>query len=119
MVARRVAAVLNWIDYRTKESSIALVDLDGSNFRTLPLPPGRWNLSVNDWTTLTPGLRVGAPDQHFDLKTPRGRYEALILECEKASQASLEELQKAKTDDERKKINREKSWQPRLYSPVP
>ena len=27
------------IDYRTKEGSIALVDLDGSNFRTLPLPP--------------------------------------------------------------------------------
>ena len=106
---------LNWIDYRTKESSIALVDLDGSNFRTLPLPPGRWNLSVSDWTTLTPGLRVGAPDQHLELKTPRGRYEALILECEKASQAFLEELQKAKTDDERNKIKREKSWEPRRY----
>ena len=49
------------------------------------------------------------------MKTPRGRYEALILECEKASQAFLEELQKAKTDDERNKIKREKSWEPRCY----
>jgi RNA polymerase sigma factor (sigma-70 family) len=106
---------LNSTDSRTKEGSIALVDLDGSNFRTLPLPPGCWNLSVSDWTTLTPGLRAGGPDQHLDLKTPRGRYEALIQECEKASQAFLEELQKAKTDDERNKIKREKSWEPRRY----
>jgi RNA polymerase sigma factor (sigma-70 family) len=106
---------LNWNDSDRKEGSIALVDLDGSNFRTLPLPPGRWNLSVSDWTTLTPGLRVGAPDQHLDLKTARGRYEALVLECTKASQAFREELQKAKTDDERNKIKREKSWQPRRY----
>jgi peroxiredoxin len=90
-----------------------LVNFDGSNFRTLPLPPCRWNLSISDWTTLTPALRVGTPDQHLDLKTPRGRYVALDLECTKASQAFLEELQKAKTDDERSKIRKEKSWQRR------
>ena len=106
---------LNSMDGRTMEGTIAIVDLDGSNFRKLPLPPGRWNLELCDWNTLTPGLRVGAPDQHLDLKTPRGRYEALILECTKASQALLEELQKATTDDERNKIKREKSWEPRRY----
>ncbi len=81
---------LNAIDSRTKECSIALVNRDGSSFRTLPLPPGRWNLSVSDWTTLTPGLRVGTPDQQHHLKTPRGRYEALVLECKKELQAFRE-----------------------------
>ena len=74
---------LNLLDQRTKEGSIALVDLDGSNFRKLPLPPGRWNLLVCDWNTLTPGLKVGAPDETLDLKTPRGRYQALLQEIKK------------------------------------
>ena len=92
-----------------------LVDLAGSISRTLPLPPSRWNLGVCDWKVLTPALRVGAPDQHLDLKTPRGRYEALVLECKKASQDFRAELQNAKTDDERNKVKREKSWEPRRY----
>jgi hypothetical protein len=74
---------LNSIDGRTKEGSIALVDLDGSNFRKLPLPPGRWNVDLCDWNTLTPGLKVGAPDKNLDLKTARGRYQSLLQEIKK------------------------------------
>jgi len=106
---------LNQMDGRTKVGSIALVDFDGSNFRKLPLPPGRWNVHVCDWNTLTSGLKVGAPDENPDLKTPRGRYQALLQEIKKASQAFLEEYRKAKSDEERSKISREKSFQPRRY----
>ncbi len=49
---------LNLLDARTKEGSIELVNLDGSNLRKVPLPPGRWNLHVCDWERLTPGLRA-------------------------------------------------------------
>ncbi len=57
-----------------------LVDLDGSNLRKLPLPPGRWNFAVCDWERLTPGLRTQSLDQPPDPKTTRGRYQALIEE---------------------------------------
>jgi hypothetical protein len=67
-------------DARTKEGSIVFFDLDGSNFRKLPLPPGRWNLYVCDWKSLTPGLKAGAPDEPPDLKTPQDRYQALLRE---------------------------------------
>ena len=40
--------------------SIALVDLDGSHYRKLAAPPGRWNLYICDWKTLSPELRVGS-----------------------------------------------------------
>jgi RNA polymerase sigma factor (sigma-70 family) len=106
---------LNPIDSRTKEGWIAIVNLDGTNFRKLPLPPGRWNLLVCGWNTLTPGLKVSAPDETLDLKTPRGRYEALCKEINKASRDFREEYQKAKTDEERSIISREKSFQPRRY----
>jgi RNA polymerase sigma factor (sigma-70 family) len=106
---------LNPIDTRTKEGSIAVVDLDGSNFKNLPLPPGRWNIMVCDWSMLTPALRVGTREQTVDVKTPRGRYEALLAECHKASQAFREEYEKAKSDEDRRKISSEKSWQPRRY----
>jgi RNA polymerase sigma factor (sigma-70 family) len=106
---------LNLLDSRTKEGTIALVDLDGSNFQKLPLPPGRWNILICDWSTLTSALRVGARDQAVDLKTPRGRYEALLAECHKASQAFQDEYRKAKTDEDRRKISGERSWQPRRY----
>ena len=106
---------LNPIDTRTKEGSIALIDLDGSNFRNLPLPPGRWNIHVCDWSKLTSALRVGARKQTLDLKTPRGRFEALLAECKKASRAFQEEYKTARTDEERNKIKREKAWQPRPY----
>ena len=76
---------LNAMDSHTKEGSIALVNLDGTNYRKVPLPPGTWNLHICDWKTLAPELRVQ------DLKeltappatTPRGRYESLIKEIEK------------------------------------
>jgi RNA polymerase sigma factor (sigma-70 family) len=44
---------LNMINTTTKKGSIALVDRDGSNYRKLSLPPGRWNLHVCDWKVLT------------------------------------------------------------------
>jgi RNA polymerase sigma factor (sigma-70 family) len=106
---------LDLLDSRTKEGSIAVVDLDGSNFRTLPLPPGRWNILLCDWSMLTPAVRVGSHDQTLDLKTPRGRYEALLEECNQASQAFQKEYRKATTDEDRRKITGEKSWQPRRY----
>jgi RNA polymerase sigma factor (sigma-70 family) len=100
---------LNPIDIRQKTGSIAVVDLDGSNFRTLPLPPGRWNIQVCDWSTLTAALRVGSPNQALDPKSPRGRYEALVEECKKASQAFLQQHREAKTADERTRISKENS----------
>src|SRR5262249_24140456 len=78
---------LNPMSGRTKEGSIFLVDRDGSDFRKLPLLPGRWNLHVCDWTAITPRLRVGASDQTPDLKTPRGRYQALLQEYTSAFRA--------------------------------
>jgi RNA polymerase sigma factor (sigma-70 family) len=83
---------VNSVDGRTKEGSIALVDVDGSNFRKLPLPPGRWNIHICDWNTLTPGLKAEAPDDTPDLKTPRGCNQSLLQE-----------------------IKREKPFQPRRY----
>ena len=106
---------LNSMSGRTKEGSICLVDRDGSNFRKLPLPPGRWNLHVCDWTAITPRLRVGAPDETPDLKTPRGRYQALLQEYKTAFRAYDEARQKAKTDEERKRVFAEKYPQPRTY----
>ena len=77
---------LNGMNDRTKESSIALVNRDGTNFRTLPLPAGSWNLHVCDWKTLTPGLRVADLERVSaeDARTPRGRYQALREEVKKA-----------------------------------
>ncbi len=74
---------LNPTDGRTKLGSIAIVNVDGSNFRKLALPPGSWNIHVCDWNTLTPRLKVGGPDETIDLKTPRGRYQALQREIKK------------------------------------
>ena len=74
---------LNPTDGRTKLSSLAIVNVDGSNFRKLALPPGSWNIHVSDWTTLTPRLKVGGPDETIDPKTPRGRYQALQREIKK------------------------------------
>jgi peroxiredoxin len=106
---------LNLADMRTKEGSIVFFNLDGSNFRKLPLPPGRWNIHVCDWNTLTPGLKVGAPEATPDLKTPRGRYQALRREIETESRDFRAEYKKAKTDEERSRISKEKSFQPRRY----
>ncbi len=106
---------LNPIDTRTKEGSIAVIDLDGSNLQNLPLPRGRWNTHVCDWAMLTRALRVGAREQTPDLKTPRGRYESLLAECKRVSQAFQDEYRKARTDEERRKIAGEKSWQPAHY----
>ena len=63
---------LNLFDDRTKEGSIELVDLDGSNLQKVPLPPGRWNLHVCDWKRLTPGLRAQSLDQPPDLEDDPG-----------------------------------------------
>jgi RNA polymerase sigma factor (sigma-70 family) len=105
---------LNVFASRTKEGSIALVDLDGSNFRKLPLPPGRWNIHVCDWKRLAPDLAVGAPDAP-DPSTPQGRYQALLGEYNAAFRAYDEARKKAKTDVERTKALAEKYPQPRSY----
>ncbi len=46
---------------RILENSLALVNLDGSNYRTLPLPPGKWEILLDGWQVLTPGLKVPRP----------------------------------------------------------
>jgi RNA polymerase sigma factor (sigma-70 family) len=106
---------LNLIDDRTKEGSIELVDLDGSNLRKVPLPPGRWNLGVCDWQRLTPGLRAQSLDQPPDLKTTRGRYQALIEEYKTAFKAYDQARKNARTKEERERADREKAPQPRSY----
>ena len=78
---------LNLFDDQTKESSIELVNLDGSALRKVPLPPGRWNLHVCDWKQLTPGLRAHSADQPPDPTTTRGRYRTLVEEYKNASKA--------------------------------
>ena len=106
---------LNLLDGRTKEGSIELVDLDGSNLRKVPLPPGRWNLHVSDWERLTPGLRAQSLDQPPDLKTTRGRYQALLEEYKTAFKAYDQVRKNAKTAEERDRADREKYPQPRSY----
>jgi RNA polymerase sigma factor (sigma-70 family) len=100
-----------------KLGSIVLVDLDGPNFRlrTLPLPPGRWNLLVADWRTLAPGLRLEATDAPPDLQTPRGRYKALLDEYEQGRKAYGRALKAAKTEEDRRKAYRERFPQARPY----
>ncbi len=109
---------LNPISSETKEGSIVLVDRDGPNFhfRTLPLPPGRWNLLVCDWQTLDPGIRLEATDPPPDAKTLRGRYQSLIEEVEKANRIYGQALKAAKTDEERQKAYREKFPRARSYA---
>jgi RNA polymerase sigma factor (sigma-70 family) len=107
---------LNALDSKTKEGSIALVDLDGSNYRKLLLPPGRWNLHICDWQAITPELKVGAPDDTPDLKTPRGRYTALLQEIDKAVKIHDDASRKAKTQEERSRIYQEKFPHAKLYA---
>ena len=106
---------LNPIDTRTKEGSIALIDLDGSNFRNLPLPPGRWNIHVCDWSKLTSRPPRRRPQADPGSENPPRPIRALLAECKKASRAFQEEYKTARTDEERNKIKREKAWQPRPY----
>jgi RNA polymerase sigma factor (sigma-70 family) len=106
---------LNLFDDRTKEGSIELVDLDGSNLQKVPLPPGRWNLHVSDWQRLTPGLRAQSVDQPPDPKTTRGRYQALLDEYKTAFKAYDQARRDAKTDEDRNRASREKYPQPRSY----
>jgi Tol biopolymer transport system component len=40
---------LGLVNDETNEGAIWLVDLDGTNFQKLALPPGRWNLKLYDW----------------------------------------------------------------------
>jgi len=107
---------LNAMNGKTKEGSIALVNLDGSNYRKLSLPPGRWHLEVCDWKALTPDLRVGVPDDTPDLKTPRGRYQALLQDIKKAANSYEEAARRAKTSEERSRIYQEKFPHARLYA---
>jgi len=106
---------LNLFDDRTKEGSIELVDLDGSNLQKVPLPPGRWNLHVSDWQRLTPGLRAQSLDQPADLKTTRGRYQALLEEYQTAFKAYDQARRNAKTAEDRQRVDREKYPRPRSY----
>ncbi|AGA25937.1 RNA polymerase sigma factor, sigma-70 family [Singulisphaera acidiphila DSM 18658] len=78
---------LNPMNNHTKEGAIVLVDLDGKNVRTVPLPPGQWNLLVCDWKAMAPGLRVGDFNElsRAGADTPRGRFQALSEEVKKAN----------------------------------
>jgi RNA polymerase sigma factor (sigma-70 family) len=103
--------------FNDRESSIALVGLDGSDFRKLALPPGRWNLHICDWKAIAPLLRV--IDENLDgvaAGSPRGRYEALLRESQKVLGESYQEILKARTAEERDRISREWSRQRRSYA---
>ena len=106
---------LNLSDYRTKEGWIELVNLDGSSLQKVPLPPGRWNVHVSDWQRLTPALRAQSVDQPPDLKTTRGRYQALLEEYKTAFRAFDQARGSAKTAEDRQRVFQEKYPQPRLY----
>jgi Tol biopolymer transport system component len=73
------SAVGSWLALdlhnQNRESTIAVVNQDGTNFRKVPLPPGRWSASVYHWKTLTEGcasdlsmarieIRPGAASRH-------------------------------------------------------
>jgi hypothetical protein len=100
---------------RTKEGSIELVELDGSNLRKVSLPPGRWNLHLCDWQRLTQALRAQSVDQAPDLKTTRGRYQALIEEYKTAFKVYDQARKSAKTPGDRAQVEREKYSEPRSY----
>lgn len=107
---------LNTMSAETKEGAIALVNLDGSKYRKISLPPGRWDLQVCDWTVLSPELRVGAPNDTPDLKIPRGRYQALLEEISKAARIHDEDSRKARTNEERTRIYQEKFPHAKRYA---
>ncbi len=52
---------LGLMNRRIRETSLAVVNLDGSNYRDLSLPPGSWNVLLDGWQVLTPGLKVPRP----------------------------------------------------------
>jgi len=116
--ARLALALMN---PQTREASLALVNLDGSNYRNLSLPPGKWNLLVCDWQALTPGLRVpqpGALEESPETKradSPRSRYRAVLEEYERAMNVFFEAREQAKSANERNQIAREKYPQPRTF----
>jgi len=113
---------LNLMNPRTKEASLALVNLDGSNYRNLSLPPGKWNLHLCDWQALTPELRVpepGALEESPETRradSPQSRLRAVLEDYNRAMKDFIEARQKAKTADERNQIAREKYPQPRTYA---
>ena len=84
--------------YQNREGTIAVVNQDGTNFRKVPLPPGRWSPYVYDWETLTPGLRVGAADDS-DRTTLRGRFQTLQTEFRTAAINYEQAKMKGKVSD--------------------
>jgi hypothetical protein len=64
---------------------------------------------------LTPALRA-LDEPPEKAKTPRQRYQALFEEHQKAMQQFMDVYQKAKTDDERRKLVQEKYPQPQSYA---
>jgi hypothetical protein len=63
----------------------------------------------------TPALRA-TDEPPEKAKTPRQRYQALFDEQQKAMQQFMDVYQKAKTDDERRKLVQEKYPQPQSYA---
>ena len=98
---------MNMMNGKSKEGSVALVDLDGSNYRKLALPPGRWNSTSATGGHSLRGSGSALPDDIPDLKTPRGRYQALLQEIDKAAKIHDEAVRKAKTSEERSRIYQE------------
>ena len=84
LVARRIAAGAQ--PDRTRAQRRVRSPSSISTARTsesFPFHPAAGTSIVCDWNTLTPGLKVGARDETLDLKTPRGRYQALLQEIKK------------------------------------
>ena len=98
------------------------MNLDGSNYRNLPLPPGTWNLLIDDWQVLTPELKVPEPGsleespETMRADSPQSRLRALLDEYNRALKIFFETRDKAKTPDERNQIAREEYPQPRTYA---
>jgi peroxiredoxin/Tol biopolymer transport system component len=117
---RRLA--LELMNRRRRDTSLALVDADGSNYRTLPLPAGTWNLNVLGWRVLASGLKEPEPGsleespETMKPDSPQGLLRALLEEYNRAMKVFFEEREKAKNAEDRQRIAQEKYPEPRSYS---
>jgi thiol-disulfide isomerase/thioredoxin len=111
--------LLSLMNRKTKEGSIALVDVDGKNYRPLSLPPGHWNLDVFDWTVLAPGIKAQAlaeaPSVRHDPTSALSRYRSVLKELEKVSDTYSNLSQKGKSDEERNRIKVERNSKVKPY----
>jgi RNA polymerase sigma factor (sigma-70 family) len=113
---------LELMNRQRRDTSLALLDPDGSNYRSISLPPGSWNLHVCDWQTLTADLRAPEPGsleispEARKADTPRSLLRAVLEEYDRAMTVFNEARKIAKTAEERDQIARQKYPQPRAYA---